>query len=106
MKSTSPLYGRISCAQAEFQARCSGGGPRDVVRGRSGGEERRGVLSGLADARDPVHRELAYVVRAVVEGRQPSAVEPSRVDDPFAVGAVVVDVADDDRAARLDRVPQ
>ena len=46
------------------------------------------------------------VVGAVVVRREPAAVEAARVDDPLAVGAVVVDVADDDGAAGLDRLPQ
>src|SRR6476646_10043706 len=59
-----------------------------------------------ADGGDAVHRELAYVVRAVVERREPAAVEPARVDDPLGRGSVVVDVADDHGGAALDGVAE
>ena len=83
------------------ERRCALGVPDEVhrpslrrsPRGRSGVS----AWSGAAHTGDAVHGELPDVVGAVVVRRQPAAVEAARVDDPLAVRAVAVDVADDAR---------
>ena len=52
------------------------------------------------DRRDPVDREGAGVVAAVVVRGQPAALDRRRVDDAARAGAVVVDVADQHRRRR------